>query len=219
MKIDDSKIINRLNQLVQRNPLLISIKEDIYKAYLILEKSFGSGGKLLVAGNGGSAADAEHIVGELMKCFCINRKIDPEFAQKLVAISNTKGSKLAQDLEKSLPAIALTNHSALTTAYSNDVNGEEIFAQQLFGYGKKGDVFLAISTSGNSKNIIYAAIVAKAMDIKVIGLTGIGGELSALADVTIQVPLKDTYLIQELHLPIYHCLCMMLEERFFGENA
>jgi D-sedoheptulose 7-phosphate isomerase len=219
MKIDDSMNVDHLNRLIQRHPLLTSIKEDIYKAYQLLEQSFSNGGKLLIAGNGGSAADAEHIVGELMKRFCIDRKITPEFARKLVAIDNIKGSKLALDIEQPLPAIALTNHSSLTTAYSNDVSGEKIFAQQLFGYGKKGDVFLAISTSGNSKNIIYAAIVAKAMDIKVIGLTGIGGELSALADVTIQVPLEDTYLIQELHLPIYHCLCMMLEERFFGDNA
>jgi D-sedoheptulose 7-phosphate isomerase len=219
MKKDFSKIEIHLELLVKRYPLLASVKDDIHKAYRLLEQSFGCGCKLLVAGNGGSAADAEHIVGELMKSFCANRKISPEFTRKLVAIDDIKGNELARDLEQPLPAIALTNHSSLTTAYLNDVNGEEIFAQQLFGYGKKGDVFLALSTSGNSRNIIYAAIVAKAMDIKVIGLTGIGGELSSLADVAIQVPMAETYLIQELHLPIYHCLCMMLEERFFGENS
>jgi D-sedoheptulose 7-phosphate isomerase len=183
-----------------------------------MESCYRSGGKLLVAGNGGIAADAEHIVGELMKRFRIGRKINSEFVNKLLAVDYTKGSKLAHDLEQPLPAIALTQHCALATAISNDLNGEEIFAQQLLGYGNKGDVFLGISTSGNSQNVIYAAIVAKAMDMKVIGLTGIGGQLAELADISIQVPLTETYLIQELHLPIYHCLCMMLEERFFGGN-
>ena len=153
-----------------------------------------------------------------MKRFKIKRPVSKEFAEKLAEIDAVRGKQLADNLECSLMAIPLVAHEALTTAYINDVDGYGVFAQQLFGYGRKGDVFLGISTSGNSKNIMNATVVARASGIKVIGLTGeTGGELAKVADVAVKVPEKETYMIQELHLPIYHCWCLMLEERFFGE--
>lgn len=207
-----------IESLLERYPSLASVKKEITDAYLMLEQCYTNAGKLLIAGNGGSAADAEHIAGELMKRFRIPRPVSKEFADKLRKIDLERGSLLAQNLECSLRAIPLVAHEALTTAYINDVDGLGVFAQQLFGYGQSGDVFLGISTSGNSENIINAAIVAKAMGIRVIGLTGAdGGELAKSSDVVVKVPETETYMVQELHLPIYHCWCMMLEEHFWGE--
>ena len=207
-----------IESLLERYPSLASVKKEITDAYLMLEQCYTNDGKLLIAGNGGSAADAEHIAGELMKRFRISRPVSKEFADKLRMIDSKRGGLLAQNLECSLRAIPLVAHEALTTAYINDVDGLGVFAQQLFGYGQPGDVFLGISTSGNSENIINAAIVAKAMGIHVIGLTGAsGGELAKSSDVAVKVPETETYMVQELHLPIYHCWCMMLEEHFWGE--
>lgn len=218
MKNLEKKLIKHIDLLMYRFPALEKIKNDIIDAYLYMEESFESGGKLLIAGNGGSAADAEHIVGELMKRFKTPRPVNKEFAEKLIEIDSERGGELAKNLECGLMAIPLVTHEALTTAYINDVDGEGVFAQQLFGYGKTGDVFLGISTSGNSKNIMNATVVARALGIKVIGLTGEnGGELNNVADVIVRVPEKETYMIQELHLPIYHCWCLMLEDKFFGE--
>lgn len=209
-----------LEHLVERYPALEACREDIAGAYRQLESCYESGGKLLIAGNGGSAADAEHIAGELMKRFEMPRPVDAEFAEKLRAVDPERGKKLAKNLERSLMAIPLVAHEALTTAYINDVDGLGVFAQQLFGYGRPGDVFLGISTSGNSENILNAAVVAKALGIHVIGLTGAsGGKLAGLAELTVRVPETETYRVQELHLPVYHCLCLMLEERFFGRNG
>lgn len=208
---------DRLDELINRYPVLSVCEKDIWNAYVLLESVYQRNGKLLIAGNGGSAADSEHIAGELMKHFKIERKVKPDFEEKLISIDAERGKRLANNLECSLMAIPLVAHEALTTAYINDVDGLGVFAQQLFGYGKTGDVFLGISTSGNSRNIMYATVVARAMGIKIIGLTGKkGGELAKVADVTIRVPETETYRIQELHLPVYHCLCLMLEERFFG---
>ena len=213
----DKKIQRHLDLLIDRYPQLLNCKEDIEKAYLILEECYENDHKLLIAGNGGSAADSEHIVGELMKRFKIQRSIPSDFAKKLKEIDQTRGADLANNLERGLMAIPLVAHEALTTAYINDVDGLGVFAQQLYGFARLGDVFLGISTSGNSKNIMSAAVVAKALGIKVVGLTGKdGGELVKMADVTIRVPETETYMIQELHLPVYHCLCLMLEDRFFG---
>ncbi len=132
-------------------------------------------------------------------------------------IDPVRGENLAKNLERGLMAIPLVAHEALSTAYINDVDGLGVFAQQLFGFGRPGDVFLGISTSGNSKNVMSATVVARALGIKVIGLTGAkGGELSSVADVCVKAPSDETYMIQELHLPIYHCWCLMLEEKFFG---
>lgn len=212
----ETRLQKHIDLLLVRYPVLTKVKEDIINAYLVMEECYLNEGKLLVAGNGGSAADSEHITGELMKRFKIPRPVNEEFANKLIAIDPVRGKELAHNLERSLMAIPLVTHEALSTAYINDVDGLGVFAQQLFGFGKSGDVFLGISTSGNSKNIILAAIVAKAMGIKVVSLTGAGGgELAEISDVVIKVPETETYMIQELHLPIYHCLCLMLEDKFF----
>lgn len=206
----------QLITLIQRYPVLEPVKEDILQAYRLLEACYESGGKLLVAGNGGSCADSEHIVGELMKGFCKKRPVPEEFARALMKADKERGQELAGKLQGTLPAIALTGQPALSTAFLNDVDGLLGFAQQTYGYGVKGDVFLGISTSGNAKNVLYAAAVAKAKGMKVIGLTGkSGGELGKVSDAAIIVPEEETYRIQELHLPIYHTLCLMLEERFF----
>ena len=171
----------------------------------------------MIAGNGGSAADSEHIVGELMKSFVLDRPIESQFAKVLRAVDDELGTVLAQNLQGALPAIALDGHLSLTTAYMNDCEPLLCFAQQVNGYGNCGDVFLGISTSGDSKNILYAAVTAKAKGMKVVGLTGSKeSKLSAIADVCIKVPQRETYKIQELHLPIYHSLCLMLEDYFFG---
>lgn len=204
--------------LINRYPELEVCRESIWDAYKILEECYLHDGKLLIAGNGGSAADAEHIAGELMKRFKIARPIPEDLAIRLKKVDQVRGEELAKNLERGLMAIPLVAHEALSTAYINDVDGLGVFAQQLYGFGRKGDVFLGISTSGNSKNIMSATVVARALGIKVIGLTGIhGGELATVADVVIKVPQIETYMIQELHLPIYHCLCLMLEEKFFGD--
>ena len=208
-----------LKNLIERYPALAECEEEIDKAYCIMKECYRHDGKLLIAGNGGSAADSEHIAGELMKRFRIPRPISNELADKLKTIDPVMGTKLACNLERPLMAIPLVAHEAMTTAYINDVDGMGVFAQQLLGYGREGDVFLGISTSGNSQNILYATIVAKALNLKTIALTGqSGGELAKLADVTVKVPETETYRIQELHLPIYHCWCMMLEKYFFGNQ-
>lgn len=214
-----TEIYKHIEMLVNRYPLLNSIKDEIVKAYFLLAESYENGGKLLIAGNGGSAADAEHIVGELMKGFKLPRKPDEEFADKLIRENKELGIVLAENLQGALPAIALDGHPALSTAYMNDCEPLLCFAQQVNGYGKAGDVFLGISTSGNSKNVLYAATTAHAKGMKVIGLTGAkDSKLAQMSDVCIKVPQTETYMIQELHLPVYHCLCLMLEDEFFREN-
>ena len=213
----DNRLMRHIDLLVERYPSLESAKNDIVAAYLLLEESYKNGGKLLVAGNGGSAADAEHIVGELMKGFKLPRKPEADFAEKLVEENQELGAVLAENLQGALPAIALDGHPALSTAYMNDCEPLLCFAQQVNGYGKSGDVFLGISTSGNSKNVLFAATTAHAKGMKVIGLTGAkDSKLKDMSDVCIKAPQTETYMIQELHLPIYHCLCLMLEDRFFA---
>lgn len=213
----EKRLEKHINLLIERYPNLSEIKEDIINGYLILEECIKSGGKILIAGNGGSAADSEHIVGELMKSFKKTRKLSEKECENLIEIDEELGKILAENLQGAIPAIALDGHFALTTAYMNDCEPLLCFAQQVNGYGKKNDVFLGISTSGNSKNIIYAATVAKAKGLKVLGLTGENeSKLSKVADVCIKAPQKETYMIQEYHLPIYHCLCLMLEDKFFG---
>lgn len=207
---------NYIDTLIVRYPALEVCKGDILSAYEVMADSYGQGGKLLVCGNGGSAADAEHIVGELMKGFKKKRPISDGLYHSLISIDPEKADELVGSLQGGLPAIALDGHPGLTTAFMNDCNPLMCFAQQVNGYGDEGDVFLGISTSGNSKNVVYAAMTAKAKGLKVIGLTGERqSELSRLADVCIRVPETETYKIQELHLPVYHCLCLMLEEKFF----
>lgn len=213
----DAKLELHIHRLIERYPELIGCREEIIKAYNIMEEMYRNGGKLLVSGNGGSASDSEHIVGELMKGFRLERKVEAIQAQNLCAIDAEMGRFLSNHLQGALPAISLIGHSSLTTAFMNDARPELIFAQQVNGYGANGDVYLGISTSGNSQNVLYAAITAKSKGLKVIGLTGAKeSRLMELADVCIRVPEVETYKIQELHLPVYHCLCLMLEEKFFA---
>lgn len=217
MSVLENTIEKRVDLLIERYPILESVKNEIIDAFFVMKECFEHDGKLLIAGNGGSAADSEHMAGELMKRFKSPRPVTPELAEKLIAIDPCRGSNLAKNLERGLMAIPLVAHEALSTAYINDVDGLGVFAQQLFGFGRPGDVFLGISTSGNSENIIAATVVARALGIKVIGLTGAnGGELASVADVVVKVPQTETYMIQELHLPVYHCWCLMLEDYFFG---
>ena len=205
--------------LIGRYPVLSANREDIAEAYTAMKESYDNGGKLLIAGNGGSAADAEHIAGELMKGFKLPRKVDSDFAERLMTEDLELGRILAENLQGALPAIALDGHPALTTAYMNDCEPLLCFAQQVNGFGRPGDVLLGISTSGNSRNVLYAAVTAHAKGMKVVGLTGSkDSRLSQISDVCIRVPETETYMVQELHLPIYHCLCLMLEERFFGRR-
>ena len=216
MKLD-VKLMKHIDLLIERYPVLKSIKDSIIDAYLLMEQSYLNGGKLLIAGNGGSASDSEHIAGELMKSFKMERRIPDDFKEKLIAIDSVRGEQLAKNLQQPLLAIPLVSLEALSTAYINDVDGYGVYAQQMLGFGKPGDVFLAISTSGNSKNVMNATVVARALGVKIIGLTGAkGGELVSVADVTVKAPSEETYMVQELHLPIYHCWCLMLEEKFFG---
>lgn len=213
----NSKLYRHIDLLITRYPKLEAITDSIITAYDIFQAAYIDDHKLLIAGNGGSAADSEHIAGELMKRFKTSRTIDQALAFRLISIDSERGQQLAKNLERGLMAIPLVAHEALSTAYINDVDGYGVFAQQLLGFGRPGDVFLGISTSGNSENVMNAAVVARALDIKVVGLTGRdGGELGRFADVSVRVPEDETYMIQELHLPIYHCWCLMLEDMFFG---
>ena len=207
-----------LQTLTDRYPVLLPCREDIAACAERIGDTFARGGKLLIAGNGGSAADAEHIVGELMKSFVLPRPLDEALAERMRAIDPQRGDILAAHLQQGLPAIALDGHPALSTAFQNDCQPQLVFAQQVMGYGREGDALLAISTSGNSENVLYAAIAAKARGMAVIGLTGAReSRLSALSDVCIRVPATETYQVQELHLPVYHALCMIWEKRFFGK--
>lgn len=211
------KVRGHLEVLLERYPLLSPLRQELECAFSVMAESFAAGGKLLVGGNGGSCADAEHIVGELMKGFVLPRKPTPEESAALCGADPKRGERLSKVLQRGLPTVALHTHAGLQTAYGNDLDWTDAFAQQLFVLGKKGDVFLGISTSGNAENVLSAATVAKAFGMKVIALSGkTGGALSAMADVKLVVPSDETYQIQELHLPIYHALCLMLEEHFFG---
>ena len=208
--------INYINTLIQRYPSLESVKNDISEAFEIIANSYANGGKLLIAGNGGSASDAEHIAGELMKTFSKKRNLPESFITDIKKVDTEIAEYLVPRIQPGLPTIALSGHASLNTACINDIDGNITFAQQVYGYGKEKDVLLAISTSGNSKNVLYAAAVAKAKKLKIIALSGgTGGMLKKYADVNIIVPETETYKVQELHLPVYHCLCQMLENHFF----
>jgi D-sedoheptulose 7-phosphate isomerase len=208
--------INYLNTLIERYPALESAKGDIGAAFDIIANSFTKGGKLLIAGNGGSASDAEHIAGELMKTFSKKRNLPDSFIADIKKVNPEIAEYLICRMQPGLPTIALSGHASLNTACINDIDGNITFAQQVYGYGKEGDVLLGISTSGNSKNVLYAAAVARVKKLKIITLTGAsGGKLKQYSDVCIRVPETETWKIQELHLPVYHVLCMMLENHFF----
>lgn len=206
-----------LNLLGERYPVLAPMKEQIAAFFDVIRESYENGGKLIIGGNGGSCSDAEHIVGELMKGFKLLRPLDDVAQQKLCAVDPVLGAELADKLQGGLPAVALSSHPALNTAYLNDVSGDMMYAQQVNSLGKPGDVFLAITTSGTALNLRYAAVTAKAKGMKVLALTGkTGGAFNDLADINLVMPCNETYQIQELHLPVYHCLCLLLEDHFFG---
>lgn len=199
-----------LAELVLRYPALRFCEPDIQAAYERMRDTFKTGGRLYICGNGGSAADALHIVGELGKSFVLPRRIDSDFAARADRL-------LCEKLEGALPAFALVENSALTSAYANDVDPDYIFAQQVYAYARQDDCVMGISTSGNSCNILHALLAARGRGALTLGLSGRdGGKMKALCDVCVVVPETETYRIQELHLPIYHTLCMMLEDFFWG---
>ena len=211
-------ISNTLDSFLSTRPALLGNRSEMASALALLEASFAVGGKLLVCGNGGSAADAEHIVGELMKGFLLRRPLLREAQDTLGAVEPELGPYLGTKLQQALPAIALTGQIALSTAVANDNGGDLPFAQQVWGYGVAGDVFWGISTSGNSRSVVLAAVAAKAKGLRVLGMTGIkGGRLGALADVCVRAPSDETFEVQEHHVAIYHFLCAALERRFFPE--
>lgn len=205
-----------LNELLKRYPCLESAREDILKAENELINGFKNGNKLLLCGNGGSCADCEHIVGELMKGFLSKRPLTESQREEMKASCPEIDENYLSLLQRAVPAISLPSFTALNTAFCNDVEPELIFAQSLMGLGKKGDMLMAISTSGNSKNVVAAALTAKALGLKTIGLTGkSGGKLKSICDICICVPETETFKVQELHLPVYHYLCARAEKELF----
>ena len=206
--------MNIFDTLFKTYPLLEDCRADIISAYEMLVRCYKNGGKVLVCGNGGSAADSEHIVGELMKGFNLKRPVTAELKEKLSCLEN--GELIASNLQMPLRAISLVSHTGLMTAFANDCDADLIFAQQVLGYGDSGDVLIALSTSGNSKNVVYAAETAKALGVNVLYVTG-GKEskLSALGDVTVKLPKFTPFEVQELTLPVYHALCAAVEAEFF----
>jgi len=209
--------MTRIEQLISTYPELDICAADIAAVFNILRDCYRNGGKLLTCGNGGSAADAEHIVGELMKGYLLKRPIPEEMRLKLASISQQDGDYLANQLQDALPAISLVSQTSLLSAIANDTAADMVYAQQVYAYGREGDVLIGLSTSGNSRNVIYAMQVARAMGLHTIGLTGpTGGVLKPLCDICICVPGESTPVIQERHLPIFHVLCAMLEEEFFA---
>jgi len=218
MTTQEEKAYQELAILEERYPVLRPLDKELREAFSMMKHCFEKGGKLLLCGNGGSSADSDHIVGELMKAFCKKRKIKPELLSQLKELYGDKeASYFEKHLEVGLPAISFSSQTALHTAFSNDQDETLFYAQCLLGYGKKDDLLFGISTSGNAKNVGYALKLAKAMGIPSILLTGKdGGSGKEYADLTIIAPSMETYQIQELHLPIYHCLCLMVEQYFFG---
>lgn len=217
MKKETAK--KEIETLIARYPCLAPMREQLCRCVDMLAASCQSGGKLLVCGNGGSAADSLHIVGELMKGFVLNRKIPSDVQSALIKQYPSEAPYYIQNLQAAVPAISLVSETALMTAFGNDQAADLSMAQQMLGYGCPGDVLLAISTSGNSANIVHAARIARVLSVKVVALTGQGGgELAALADILLDVPSGVTYQIQELHLPVYHALCLAVERELFDEQ-
>jgi phosphoheptose isomerase len=205
-----------LDDLIKRYPGLESCNKEIWEACMAIINCYSLHGKLLLCGNGGSCSDADHIAGELMKSFEKGRPIDKNLKGSLIRVSSERGAFIADRMQNALPAISLNAHSALNSAISNDMDASLVFAQQVAGYGEKNDVLIVLSTSGNSQNIVDAAITAKAKGLTVIGLTGQkGGKLRPYCDVAICVPSNSTAEIQEFHRPIYHTICRIVENRFF----
>ena len=205
-----------LEELINRYTHLKHLQMTVLNTVEAIVKTFRNRGKVLVCGNGGSCSDADHIVGELMKSFEGQRPTEKSLQEKLKELSPERGKLLAEKLQQGLPAISLTAHNALITAITNDIGGEMIFAQQVTGLGNKGDILIGLSTTGNSQNVIDAMIVAKAKGLTTIGFTGeSGGKMKEWCDILINVPETRTVYVQELHLPVYHAICMMVEKEIF----
>lgn len=213
------EVFKVLRELCERYPALRSCEQEIVSAFEQIASAYKNKGRLYLCGNGGSAADCEHIVGELMKSFRLSRSLTQTEQAGFLSLGE-RGREAAKQLERGLPALSLTSHIALSTAFANDRCPAFVFAQQLYVLGDGRDVLLAITTSGNSENCIYAAVAAKAKGMQVVALTGAGGgEIKQYSDVCICVPETETFSVQELHLPVYHGLCAMLEAEFFSDNA
>ena len=209
--------LRHLHTLLERYPALTDMQDKIILAFSMLETCYRNHGKLMLCGNGGSACDCEHIAGELMKGFILSRPLSSAEKETLSALGE-EGKQLAGKLQRALPAVVLTGLPGLSSAFANDVDPIMVYAQQAFAYAKPNDVLLGISTSGNAANVRLAAIAAKARGAKILGMTGAGGgQLAEVCDLVLEVPETETYKVQELHLPLYHCLCIMLEEAFFSE--
>jgi D-sedoheptulose 7-phosphate isomerase len=206
-----------LDQLCERYPALSGLRNTIAEAAGMIINCYTRGGKLLICGNGGSSADADHFTAELMKSFESGRPLDESLKKRFHEISGTRGRYLAERLEHALPAISLPSNTALATAISNDIDPSLIFAQQVIGYGEEGDVLIGISTSGNSQNIVDACITAKALNLNVIGISGkTGGKMKHYCDLLVNVPETRTAWVQELHLPVLHTLCLIVENHFYS---
>lgn len=205
-----------LDELMTKYPALSVCADDILAAFAVISGCFEGGGKLLICGNGGSAADSGHIVGELMKGFKLQRQLSADETALFRDIP--QGAHLSAMLQNALPAVALDAHTALITAVMNDTSADAVFAQQVWAYAKNSpDVLLALSTTGSSANIVNAAKTACALDRKVISITGaLPSELEKVSSVCIKIPETETYKVQELTLPVYHALCAMTEEYFFS---
>ena len=210
-------MIEMINDLINRYPVLAECRGDVENALTAMIGCYERGGKILLCGNGGSSADCDHIVGELMKGFMKARRLDGDRKAEMMRRCPALDERLLSSLQSGLPAISLSSFTALNTAFCNDEDPELVYAQALLGLAKEGDLFIGISTSGGAKNVNAAAKVAKGLGIKVVSLTGkSGGALADLADIAIKAPETETFKVQELHLPIYHCLCAAVEEHFFG---
>lgn len=209
--------MNYIDELIRRYPPLSAQRAVIERATECLLNSFRSDGKLLICGNGGSAADADHISGELLKGFVLERPIPAKLKEQLQAEHGQLGQRVAQGIQQGLPVINLNTHSALHSAFANDRDYAFVFAQMVMAYGREGDVLLSISTSGNSQNIIYATALASTLGLSTLALTGeSGGKLQDTAGLTIRVPGRESYVVQEFHLPVYHAICLEVEQTLFG---
>lgn len=207
----------QLDHLLKRYPVLEECRNEIQLADEMMWQTYRADGKILVCGNGGSCADSDHIVGELMKGFLQKRPMNGEQAARFREVLGEDGEEMIEKLQCGIPTISLPAQSAILSAFANDVNAELVYAQMVFGYAKAGDLLIGLSTSGNSRNVVAAAKVAKVMSANTLALTGMGeSKLSQICDCTVRVPESETYKIQELHLPVYHFLCASLENRIFG---
>jgi len=216
----DEKTNHELTILFSNYPDLKGCRESILDAFQLLSNCYRQGGLIMVCGNGGSAADAEHIVGELMKGFKMKRPMKQEKRHWIQTMFPADGEFLTENLQQAIPAISLISQTSISTAFANDVNAEMVFAQMVFGYGKPDDVLIGLSTTGNSANVVNACKIAKALGIRTIAFTGEkASRLSELCNVTIQVPAQEVFRVQELHQPVYHTLCAMLEIEAFGGLA